>query len=84
MRRLERDLPGFLSRVPAECPYTIEQIISSGDEDWFRFDAHKDQRFSIDCQPLPKHSLALPVVDEDRKLTGVITADDIISVLREK
>ena len=27
--------------------------------------------------------LALPVVDEDRKLTGVITADDIISVLRE-
>jgi Mg/Co/Ni transporter MgtE len=28
--------------------------------------------------------LALPVVDEDRKLAGVITADDIISVLREK
>jgi magnesium transporter len=28
--------------------------------------------------------LALPVVDEDRKLTGVITADDIISVLRQK
>jgi len=28
--------------------------------------------------------LALPVVDEHRKLTGVITADDIISVLRQK
>ena len=28
--------------------------------------------------------LALPVVDEERKLAGVITADDIISVLREK
>jgi CBS domain-containing protein len=28
--------------------------------------------------------LALPVVDAERKLTGVITADDIISVLREK
>jgi len=28
--------------------------------------------------------LALPVVHEDRKLAGVITADDIISVLREK
>ena len=28
--------------------------------------------------------LALPVVDEERKLSGVITADDIISVLREK
>jgi len=28
--------------------------------------------------------LALPVVDENRKLTGVITADDIISVLRQK
>jgi magnesium transporter len=28
--------------------------------------------------------LALPVVDEDGKLTGVITADDIIAVLRQK
>lgn len=28
--------------------------------------------------------LTLPVVDEDRKLAGVITADDIISVLRQK
>ena len=28
--------------------------------------------------------LTLPVVDEDGKLTGVITADDIISVLRQK
>ena len=28
--------------------------------------------------------LALPVVDEQRKLTGVITADDIISVLRQR
>jgi len=28
--------------------------------------------------------LALPVVDEDGKLEGVITADDIITVLREK
>ena len=28
--------------------------------------------------------LALPVVDHNRKLAGVITADDIISVLRDK
>jgi Mg/Co/Ni transporter MgtE len=28
--------------------------------------------------------LALPVVNEEGKLTGVITADDVISVLREK
>jgi magnesium transporter len=28
--------------------------------------------------------LALPVVDKQKKLTGVITADDIISVLRQK
>ena len=28
--------------------------------------------------------LALPVVDRHQKLTGVITADDIISVLRQK
>ncbi len=28
--------------------------------------------------------LALPVVDAQGRLTGVITADDIISVLRQK
>jgi len=28
--------------------------------------------------------LALPVVDEDGKLAGVITADDVISILRQK
>jgi Mg/Co/Ni transporter MgtE len=28
--------------------------------------------------------VALPVVDDQRKLTGVITADDIISVLRQR
>jgi Mg/Co/Ni transporter MgtE len=28
--------------------------------------------------------LALPVIDQDRRLSGVITADDIISVLRHK
>jgi Domain of unknown function DUF29 len=35
LRRLERDLPGFASRLPAECPYTLEQIVSGDDEDWF-------------------------------------------------
>jgi len=28
--------------------------------------------------------LALPVTDEEQKLAGVVTADDIISVLRER
>ena len=28
--------------------------------------------------------LALPVVDDEQRLAGVITADDIISVLRQK
>ena len=28
--------------------------------------------------------LTLPVVDEEGKLAGVITADDIISILRQK
>src|ERR1700738_97694 len=26
VRRLERDVPGFTSRVPRVCPYTLEQI----------------------------------------------------------
>jgi len=29
------DAPGFLGRLPPACPYTPEQIVSSGDEDWF-------------------------------------------------
>jgi hypothetical protein len=35
VRRLERDAPGLTSRIPAECPYTLEQIAGGGDEDWF-------------------------------------------------
>jgi hypothetical protein len=35
LRRLDRDVPGLSSRVPPECPYTLEQILSSGGEDWF-------------------------------------------------
>ena len=33
--RLERDAPGLTSRIPAEFPYTLEQIRSNGDEEWF-------------------------------------------------
>ena len=35
LRRLERDVPELLGRLPPDCPYTFEQIISSGGEDWF-------------------------------------------------
>jgi Domain of unknown function DUF29 len=35
VRRLERDVPGLMSRLPAECPYTLEQIVGAGGEDWF-------------------------------------------------
>ena len=35
LRRLERDVPGLITRVPAECPYSLEQILGSEGEDWF-------------------------------------------------
>jgi hypothetical protein len=35
LRRFERTAPGFMARVPAECPYSLDQIIGVGDEDWF-------------------------------------------------
>ena len=35
LRRLERDVPGLMSRLPHACPYTLEQIVGAGDEDWF-------------------------------------------------
>src|SRR5262249_35490848 len=28
-------LPELLDRVPRECPYSLDQIVGSGDEDWF-------------------------------------------------
>ena len=31
----ETDVPGLMDRVPAECPYSLEQIFDNGDEDWF-------------------------------------------------
>jgi hypothetical protein len=35
VRRLDRDVPGLSRRLPKECPYRLEQICGSGDEDWF-------------------------------------------------
>jgi hypothetical protein len=35
LRRFERTAPGFMARVPAECPYSLDQIIGVGDDDWF-------------------------------------------------
>src|SRR5947199_10324100 len=34
LRRLERDVPGLMSRLPHSCPSTLEQIVGAGDEDW--------------------------------------------------
>jgi magnesium transporter len=48
-------------------------------------DAPVDERQDRVTELFDKYNLlALPVVDEERKLAGVITADDIISVLRQK
>lgn len=35
LRYVEPDMPGLLARVPAECPYSLEEILSAGVEDWF-------------------------------------------------
>src|SRR5947207_6618106 len=35
IRRLERDVPGLARRLPADCPYTLDQIVCGGEEDWF-------------------------------------------------
>jgi magnesium transporter len=50
-----------------------------------RIKVHVDERQDRVTELFDKYNLlALPVVDEDNKLAGVITADDIISVLRHK
>jgi hypothetical protein len=35
LRSYEDDIPGLMQRVPAECPYSLDQIVGTGDEDWF-------------------------------------------------
>ena len=35
LRFFEQEVPGFLARIPSECPYSLDQIIGAGDEDWF-------------------------------------------------
>ena len=35
LRSFEVDAPGLMQRVPAECPYSLDQIVGSSDEDWF-------------------------------------------------
>ena len=35
IRRLERDVPGLTGRLPSTCPYTLQQIVGSDEEDWF-------------------------------------------------
>ncbi|MEQ1883592.1 MAG: CBS domain-containing protein [Bryobacteraceae bacterium] len=50
-----------------------------------QIEVHVDERQDRVTELFDKYNLlALPVVDEDKKLAGVITADDIISVLRQK
>ena len=34
LRSFEEDAPGLMGRVPAECPYSLEQILGD-EEDWF-------------------------------------------------
>ena len=44
-----------------------------------------DERQDRVTETFDKYNLlTLPVVDENGKLAGVITADDVISVLRQK
>jgi hypothetical protein len=35
LRPFSDDMPGLMQRVPAECPYSLDQILGSGEEDWF-------------------------------------------------
>ena len=34
LRYIQDDVPGLMARVPAECPYSLEQILG-GEDDWF-------------------------------------------------
>jgi hypothetical protein len=35
LRQEEHEIPGLLGRLPPHCPYTLDQITGTGDEDWF-------------------------------------------------
>lgn len=35
VRRLEDDVPGLTARLPVQCPYTLDEIVSAAGEEWF-------------------------------------------------
>jgi len=35
LRSFAGDVPDLMQRVPAECPYSLDEILSSAEEDWF-------------------------------------------------
>jgi Domain of unknown function DUF29 len=35
LRQVEPDMPGLMVRMPTECPYSLDQILGSAEEDWF-------------------------------------------------
>ena len=35
LRYFESDAPGLMARVPLMCPYSLDQLLGSGEEDWF-------------------------------------------------
>jgi hypothetical protein len=35
LRSFDEDAPGLMAQVPEECPYSLDQIVGSGGEDWF-------------------------------------------------
>jgi hypothetical protein len=44
----------LLRRLPAECPYTLVQIIGSGDEDWFP-EPGTDRHSGARATPAPRN-----------------------------
>jgi hypothetical protein len=35
LRSFDEDAPGLMAQIAAECPYSLDQIVGSGGEDWF-------------------------------------------------
>ncbi|MFN8493196.1 MAG: magnesium transporter [Caldilineaceae bacterium] len=66
--------------VLAESTQTIEEIMSR-DVIWVRVDMDQEEAAQI----LSRYSLmAVPVVNEEEKLVGIITVDDVVDVIEEE
>jgi hypothetical protein len=71
------DNHSFQSAMDLKLPVTVNaRFLKAGEEDWFRFTAKKNDRFTIACGPWPPASAAVPLLTIHDPTGGVLAKID--------